>query len=406
VKWTQPSDIKSRIQRLWQRGEICRAAVADSELFPFELRLKQPTAQVMLDDWVGVQDWVKVIQAFAQKQEIPLDWHTVNHRALGRQKLPHGLRWDTPQQAAKLLGQASSLKRFETLYHQGIKRLPELQAWMLQYPLKVLELSDAWQRLLAVCEWMKQHPNPRIYLRQVDVSGVDSKFIEAHRKVLGEWFELMLPVFAINDDFSGGSGFAQRYGFLDKPAMIRLRPLDADISLLNSDGSQDVVMTDKALAKLHGDVHTRVERVFIIENEVNYLAFPDVPRALLIFGKGYGFEALKQVQWLHDCAMYYWGDLDTHGFAILNQLRAHFPHVQSFLMDKDTLLNHQYAWGVEPKQERKDLQHLTHEEYDVYDILRENSLVDKLRLEQERIVFSQVLQAVEKIVHQEHGEKT
>jgi len=393
------------MQRLWQRGEICRAAVADSEVFPFELRLQQPTAQVMLDDLVGVQDWVRIIQAFAQKQGIQLDWHTVNHRTLGRQDLPHSLRWDTPQQAAKLLGQAASLKRFEILYHQGIKHLPELQAWMLKYPLKVLELLDAWQRLLAVCEWMKQHPNPRIYLRQVDVSGVDSKFVEAHRKVLGQWFELILPVFAINDDFSGGSGFARRYGFLDKPAMIRLRPLDADIFLLNSDGSQDVVMTDKAFVRLDKPVRQQVKTVFIVENEVNYLAFPDISHALLIFGKGYGFEALKQVQWLHDCAMYYWGDLDTHGFAILNQLRAKFPHVQSFLMDKDTLLNHQYAWGIEPKQECNDLRYLNNEEGEVYDMLRNNMLVDKLRLEQERIVFSQVLQAVEKIVHQEHGEK-
>ena len=32
------------------------------------------------------------------------------------------------------------------------------------------------------------------------------------------------------------------------------------------------------------------------------------------------------------------GDIDTHGFAILDTLRARFDHVESFLMDRDTLM--------------------------------------------------------------------
>ena len=33
-------------------------------------------------------------------------------------------------------------------------------------------------------------------------------------------------------------------------------------------------------------------------------------------------------------------DIDTHGFAILDPLRANFPQAQSFLMDRDTLPAH------------------------------------------------------------------
>jgi len=90
-----------------------------------------------------------------------------------------------------------------------------------------------------------------------------------------------------------------------------------------------------------------VSRVFITENEINYLAFPSVSDSLLIFGTGYGFDVLAQAAWLVCCQVYYWGDIDTHGFAILDQLRANLPHAQSLLMDRATLLAFEAQWGRE-----------------------------------------------------------
>jgi len=394
MKWTRVADIKAQIEGAWLRGDICRAAVGDGEQFPLSIRLKQPSSRVMQDDLAGTQDWVKEIHTYAKKQQIQLEWQQVNHRHLGRQELPYQLVLDTPQQAARLIAQSIQLKQFMALYKQSIKRLAVLQPWLLQYPLKALELAGEWNRLLDLCEWMQLHPNPRIYLRQVDVAGVDSKFIEHHRKVLAQLFDIILPVFAVDDDFSGVAGFAHRYGFLDKPVMIRLRPLDAAISLLHSDADQDVMMTAKGFAALHQDVRNQVKALFIVENEINYLAFPDYPNALLIFGSGYGFEAFKQATWMPACAIYYWGDLDTHGFAILNQLRAVLPHTQSFLMDRKTLFAHNSGWGNEPKQEKKELCHLSPEECALYDDLRNNTLANQLRLEQERIAFNSVLEAI------------
>ena len=45
--------------------------------------------------------------------------------------------------------------------------------------------------------------------------GVDSKFIEAHRGVLGEWLDLVLPPEAVDASAGGVAQFARRYGFLD-----------------------------------------------------------------------------------------------------------------------------------------------------------------------------------------------
>jgi hypothetical protein len=49
-------------------------------------------------------------------------------------------------------------------------------------------------------------------------------------------------------------------------------------------------------------------------------------------------DALEASRWLNDRAIHYWGDIDTHGFAILDQPRGHFAHVESFLMDRATLI--------------------------------------------------------------------
>ncbi len=391
------ASIKAKVERLWSRGELCRAAVGHSDVFPWSLSLGKPSSKQMLDDFSGTQAWAKEIQVFAHKKNMPLQWQSINHRALGAQHLPSALYMETPQQAASMIGKSQQLKQFMRLYQTSIKALPALQPWLLQYPLKVLDFAHAWQKILDLCVWMQSHPHPHIYLRQVDVAGVDSKFIEQHRRILASLFDIILPGHAIDDDFSGAAGFARRYGFLDKPTMIRLRPLDKAIALLHSDGNQDVMMTDKSFATLDNTVLEQIKRVVIVENEVNYLAFPDMEHTLLIFGSGYGFEALKKAAWLHERALYYWGDLDTHGFAILNQLRAHIPHVQSFLMDEVTLLQHQASWGREPKQEKKALTHLSAEEQQLYDKLRTNHFAENLRLEQEHIRFSYVMDVVQHI---------
>ena len=90
-------------------------------------------------------------------------------------------------------------------------------------------------------------------------------------------------------------------------------------------------------AESFADLDIPVRRVFITENETNFLAFPPACEAIVIFGAGYGWDALATAHWLARCGIHYWGDIDTHGFAILDQLRARFEHVESFLMDRDNL---------------------------------------------------------------------
>ncbi len=74
----------------------------------------------------------------------------------------------------------------------------------------------------------------------------------------------------------------------------------------------------------------------------------------------YGWETLARAARLR-CPIFYWGDRYTHGFAILDPLRAHFPDAASFLMDRRALLAHRQPWGEEPGPVRHDLPRLAPE---------------------------------------------
>lgn len=386
MNWTTPAGLRAQVQRLWDRGELLRAAVppANTVSWPLRLTLKTPGAADVSDRFESVRDWAGAV---ADTSPVRLEWREWHHRVQGAQRLPAAAWIDTLQDALAFIGKTRQAQRFEALWQQTASTQPALLAWLCRRPLHALELADRWERLLAIVAWLQSHPRPGLYLRQVDAPGVDSKFIEAHRGVLTELLDLALPPDAIDNLAAGAAQFARRFGFLEKPVRIRFRLLDpATPCLPGYDGLPDITLDASSFAALA----LPVERVFITENETNFLAFPSLARALVVFGAGYGWDALAHATWLHRCKLHYWGDIDTHGFAILDQLRGHFPHAVSFLMDRETLRAHRLYWGEEPEPARQDLSRLTADEAVLHDDLRFDRLKRGLRLEQERVGFGWV----------------
>jgi hypothetical protein len=180
--------------------------------------------------------------------------------------------------------------------------------------------------------------------------------------------------------------FADRHGLLHPPELVRFRLLDPAIPLLGD--ARDVMVTAEAFSTLR----LPVTSVLVTENLVNFLALPERPCSLAVFGAGYGFSSLTDAAWLQNCEVLYWGDLDTHGFRILDQLRAVHPHVSSVLMDQATLLAHRELWGVEASPSRAQLTRLTAEEARVYESLGGDTYATGVRLEQELIRWDWVLE--------------
>ncbi|MBI2411745.1 MAG: hypothetical protein HYV24_00850 [Deltaproteobacteria bacterium] len=391
MNWTTPADLRAQVLKLWNRGILLASMVSGTPIFPRRLIVKGPTSVELAQRFDEVRGWIAGLKGQAKPCRVV--WRDINHRVLGSNSVPDEVWIDTLEDALGLIGKNQDAERFAAMVAITGERHPELLSWLGKRPLRALELANEWPKLLDIVAWRRQHPKPDIYLRQVDISGVHSKFIEDHRAVLSELLDLVLLQNEIDDSARGVSGFCRRYGFRDKPTRIRFRILDSDIAFVPSGTDQDIMVTNDTFAQLD----LPVEKVFITENEINFLAFPSVPSSMAIFGAGYGFEMLADALWLQSRCIYYWGDIDTHGFAILDQIRALFPNIKSFLMDHDTLLAHQPQWGKEPQPERRDLPRLNSTEVALYNDLRQNRLGIQLRLEQERIGFAWVEAALKKL---------
>ena len=381
MTWTTPTDLQAQVHKLWDRGLLLASVAGGESVFPRRLALKGPDSRALGERFSEVRDWIAGL--VANEGLYRIEWRSVNHRVLGANRIPSAIWIDTLEQALGLIGKHRAAERFAGMVERTRETRAELIPWLAKRPLRALALAEEWPQLLAIVDWLSKHPRPEVYLRQVDLPGVHTKLIEGHRAVLAELFDLVLPGEAIDATHTGAFGFCRRYGFLDKPARVRFRMLDPTVRLLPMASDQDITLTQAAFSSLAPPVTT----VFITENEINFLAFPNVRDSMVIFGAGYGFANLIAAHWLQEKNILYWGDIDTHGFAILNQLRGFFPHTVSFLMDRETLLAHRQFWGSEPQPQTGDLLRLTTEEQALYDQLRQHTWGVSVRLEQEKIGF-------------------
>lgn len=371
----------------WDAGLLLTESIESSTLFPMRLSIKSPSSTELGSDFSSAQNWVQSLDHAANSAGLTLEWQDINHRQLGRNKLPCALLLPTLNDAIRWLGKTKDLDAFIQHANTILSKFPKLRPWVIKNPHQVLKEKKNLALLMTVLQWISLHPQPGIYLRQLSLPGINTKFIEQHKKILSEWLDLELPPEVIINEFRGTSRFEARYGFKDKPAQVRFRILD---NALYMNGLSDLMITSDAFCHLNLAIKT----VFITENDINGLAFPDHPQAMVIFGRGYGLDFLGKAQWLQDKHVFYWGDIDTHGFAILNECKHHLPHTQSLLMNQSTLLNHQAHWTCELKPTYAALTHLSHDESEFYLALKNNVYGQNVRLEQEFISYQDLVDAL------------
>jgi hypothetical protein len=388
--WTSPADIKLQVQRYWDEGRILRAELEGEALFPLAMRFRKPTGNELSERFDDVRKWIRDLEegsSGGQGFGYEIGWTAVDNRRLGRNRVPNGIRVPTSDDALQLIEKTSDAERFRLLCRNSRESFPALAEWLARHPMTVLQYAEDWTRLLVILKWFQDHPRAGLYLRQLDIDGIDTKFIEGRKGVLSELLDIVLPSEAVDTRFVGGRLFESRYGLRSKPPLVRFRLLDPSLSL-NGFSDISVPQDDFVCSRI------AVERVFVMENDVNGLAFPDCRKSLVIFGLGYSLNLISEAEWLHNTRMYYWGDIDTHGFAILDRLRAAFPHAESFLMDRETLDAHRQLCVTEDKPCQNTLTRLTPPEMAVFEDLKYDRLGKQLRLEQERISFGWITQAL------------
>lgn len=388
--WTRNTDIKKRLEKKWNKGEFLANSVTQNSFEPLRIPVKHPTAGELAHQFDAAREWVTHLKHHAEKQDKTLfriEYREVNHRTLGKNKIPKAVIFETLEDILSYLEKNREIKRFKKRFNKITKIHPELTSLMVEKPLTVLDHEGCWEQLLNIISYMKTNPRPGIYIRQLEIPGVDTKFIERHKSWITKLLNAVLPEDAIDQDAKGTAAFERRFGFRTKPLRIRFRILDPTLSpKVLSD--QEIRVEDFRRLSIDPKI------IFIVENEITCLSFPPVPRGIVIFGRGYALSALSQTPWMKDKPIWYWGDLDTNGFVMLDQIRGYFPQTISLLMDEATLLSHKSFWGKEPSQKTHELSLLTAKEKKVYDLLRQNKYTSNLRLEQERINYTHIRKAI------------
>ena len=368
-----PSEVHEKLARCFYKQH--QQWLSGSGNWPLVIKLGLPVESDVSHQVEAVRQWIVAWQCW-QGPGV-LVWCEKRWRILGVQRLPEKLILNNASEVAKWLGEHVRFERAGQRYQRFFRKWTSLAPIMPRYFEVLADYAEKDIDLLErILEWISEHPQSNLYPRQLPLAGLATKWLEQRKGLIGEllkFFEGQEP---------GSLDFYKRSGLKPLPVLLRLRILDPALRA-KVGGLEDITAPIENIAALN----LSIKRVYIVENLQTGLAFSDIPGSIVIVALGYSVDLLAKVPWLLSANCYYWGDIDTHGFAILNRARSYLPHLQSILMDETTFLQHQLLWGFEDKKRHlsDELPQLTKEEHELYSNLKKQSWGVNLRLEQEKI---------------------
>lgn len=296
-------------------------------------------------------------------------------RKFGTGVLPGDICFDSLDDLTRYIGKNAETQRL--LAHASIvtAEFPEARVWTSRR-LRTLREKDAetWRGITRAVRYFREKPMPWIYPREVPL-GLHTKFLEQNYSPV---IELLLQIEpgVLNQTYTN---WQDRLGLRSSSEMIEGRFLDPTLA---AELPQHMLAPVDEWNRCAFAAKTWV---LITENRTTLLTLPQLRGCLALLGKGYAVVRLAQIQKLAAGTVFYWGDVDQHGFEILASLRHHLPQTQSCLMDAKTLAYCSKEIGEERVDRTLPVEfvsaNLTAEE----NALWERCAVNHTRLEQENI---------------------
>ena len=352
--------------------------------WPLEVPLGIPTKQAALKQVDGVRAWVSAWQGWQGVGT--LSWCERKWKSLGAQQLPEKLTLRGANDVALWIGESARWLRALSRYQTLTACWPMLAQRLPRYFEVLADYSDAdFRRLEEMLDWIIRHPKSNLYPRQIPVAGADSKWLDARKGIISDL------IATLQGYPPGERDFFSRCGLRAQPPLMRMRVLDPELRA-RLGGLGDISAPCEEVAS----IDLRPKNVFVVENLQTGLAFEDLPGAVVIMRLGYAVDVLGQLPWLQQAQCIYWGDIDTHGFAILNRARTYIPGLTTVLMDEPTLMSHRELWVEEKDQHSStELPRLTSAEQKLYQSIKRNAWGQQIRLEQERIRWNEAWNVIQ-----------
>lgn len=311
-----------RFLRKWVRGE-------DDDFFPYHVRVLLPLDAKKLKATIDADERLML------KSKTECGWGYTVHREqkrkrdLGSSSVPTSITIDTLDDLLRLAKKKEEFASTERVVDRIRSELPQLGDWLVKHVRSLWEKAGSIDGLIAVTKYFVENPWPDCYARQIPVP-VDTKFVHRHKVILRQWLDILLPDSAIDVN---ETKFARRFGLRDGQQHREFRVLD--LQLLDELGLafDELSLPLRSMATLN----VKNATVVIVENDTNLFTLPSYERGIAIRGKGDSAVLLERVRWLDNNRVFYWGDIDVEGFLILSRLRNLFPHVESLMMDHETI---------------------------------------------------------------------
>jgi hypothetical protein len=372
-------EIKKKAARIYP--QFLKSIVLGESFFPYVLRSDKNLSV----DFVEMSKEISSLIS-GSKDRQGFGYHVssrpVKTRNHGFQDIPELISFEQQEDYLKFIAKEREFGQFLENVNTIRDTIPELHAWISEHPLAVVNNNGKWLDLLKVCKWFMDNFEPaKYYIRELPIS-VHTKFVEDNKGVLREILDHLVPGKINIEEFE----FEKRFQLKYVQPLVRFRSLD--VTSFNA-FYDDISVPLSEFAK----TSPKCNRVFIVENKMNFLTFPQVTDSIVIWGKGFAIETLRDAFWLKDKEIFYWSDLDIQGFQMLSRLRSYFPQTQAFLMDGaflEVLEDFIVAGTPAPVT---SLFNLSQSEQSVFLRLKEQNW----RLEQERIPQARVIEETKRL---------
>ncbi|MEG1708376.1 MAG: DUF2220 family protein [Acinetobacter sp.] len=374
-------EIKLKAQRKYV--EYLRSLIIGNTIFPLDIPGNKTYNKSSMDEFR--REISDIAKDSKEKKGFGyvIEYQTVKTKSLGSQDLPVRVFFECEEDFVRYIAKLDEVKIFQQNYQKILQLMPKLKTWIELNPLKVIENATNWDSLLKVCQYFQTTPQPNLYIRELPIL-VHTKFIEQNKGILRALLLELIPEYCNPKQ----TNFENCFNLKTHESQIRFRILDPQLSNQYLLGISDLAIPLSQFQSLP----LPIKRVIVIENKISYytaLTLPDVSNTIVIFGSGYKIAELKQVAWLNNVELLYWGDIDAQGFEILSQFRSYFPHAKSFLMDEITFdLFFEQDSGTLSIINGEN--HLNNEEQCLYQLVKSNNW----RLEQEKITVEHVNKAL------------
>jgi hypothetical protein len=353
-------------------------ALGDTATATLDAPLQPPSERDAIADLDGTLRWVESWRRASDRLPISVIWVQRAWPRIGTQLVPNRVQADGPDALTSLAGERERWHRWASRASSVQTHLgTEIDGVLRTHLREIGELDQTdFERLITAIDWLVRHPDSGLRPRELPVRGIDTKWLERHRAVVES---LTLA----------GTGRGS-LGLNERTDVGRIRLLDPADSADSAGGLRDIGAPIEDIASLG----LSPQAALIVENLQTFLSLPVMPGVVAAYGQGNAVVTLARIPWLRAARIFYWGDLDSHGFRILNQARSVGLEAQSVLMDSGTLYEHRDLWVVEPNPFPGTASLLTESEAAT---LAELRTLGHVRLEQERIPWVYALEKLQSV---------